>query len=83
MYPHTWLILLIFNCVCVRMSVYGFMHLSTRAHPIQRRVMNPLELELQVVVNQLTRVLRNNLDLLQEQCVLLTTELSLQQVDHL
>jgi hypothetical protein len=35
MYPYTWLILLIFNCVC--MSVCGFMRVSTHAPPVQRQ----------------------------------------------
>ena len=58
------------------MSVWGSGHVSGVAHRGQKRTLDLLELDLQVVISHMTWVLGTKL--LQKQYVLLTTELFLQ-----
>lgn len=60
----------IFNCVYVCVSVWGYVHMSTAAHKGQRHQI-PLELEFQLIVSLLMRVLGIELRSSKEQYVLL------------
>ena len=66
------------------MCEYEFVHVSVGAHGGQRRVLNPLKLELQVVVSHLTQVLGTKLQFssLQGQYLFLMAEPSLQALRY-
>lgn len=60
----------VYICACGYMSVHRYVPVSAGAHRGQNKMLDPLELESEVTVNSLTRVVETDSAPLQEQCTL-------------